>query len=108
MEGATAWNNAPLAPERQAGYNDRAVEPRHSWSEPGRRRIDRCGAALSEDRAGDLAVQDHLMEQANLRAPRRLEPGGVTRAEFIDVLSRFGVSPFQYDAGEVLAEGDDG
>ncbi len=32
------------------------------------------------------------------------ELAGLSRAEFIDALGRFGVSPFQYSAEEALAE----
>lgn len=32
------------------------------------------------------------------------EIAGLPRAEFLNALSRFGVSPFQYDADELIAE----
>ena len=32
------------------------------------------------------------------------EIAGLSRAEFIDVLGRYGVTPFQYDADEILAD----
>ena len=43
-------------------------------------------------------------EMQLLSQSRAAEVAGVSRAEFIDALSRFGVSPFQYDAEEILAE----
>lgn len=33
---------------------------------------------------------------------------GLSRAEFIDALGRFGVSPFQYTAEEIVKEADGG
>lgn len=35
---------------------------------------------------------------------RAAEIAGISRAEFLDALGRFGVSPFQYGADEILAE----
>lgn len=35
---------------------------------------------------------------------RAAEIADISRAEFIDVLSRMGISPFQYDADEVIEE----
>ena len=35
---------------------------------------------------------------------RAAEIAGISRSEFLDALGRFGVSPFQYGAGELLAE----
>lgn len=32
------------------------------------------------------------------------EIAGISRAEFVTALSRFGVSPFQYDADEIIQE----
>jgi predicted HTH domain antitoxin len=32
------------------------------------------------------------------------EIAGISRAEFLTALSRFGVSPFQYDADEIIQE----
>lgn len=31
---------------------------------------------------------------------------GLSRAEFVDALGRFGVSPFQYDANEIIGEAE--
>lgn len=39
-----------------------------------------------------------------LSQERAARVAGVSRAEFLDVLSRFGVSPFQYGADEILEE----
>lgn len=35
---------------------------------------------------------------------RAAEIAGVSRAEFIDALSRYGVTPFQYEADELIEE----
>jgi predicted HTH domain antitoxin len=35
---------------------------------------------------------------------RAAEIAGISRSEFLDALGRFGVSPFQYGADEILAE----
>jgi hypothetical protein len=32
------------------------------------------------------------------------EIAGLSRSEFLTALTRFGVSPFQYDADEIIAE----
>jgi predicted HTH domain antitoxin len=37
---------------------------------------------------------------------RAAEIAGLSRSEFLDVLDRLGVSPFQYEADEILAEAD--
>jgi hypothetical protein len=39
---------------------------------------------------------------------RAAEVAGLSRAEFIAALGRFGVSPFQYGADEILEEADGG
>jgi predicted HTH domain antitoxin len=39
-----------------------------------------------------------------LSQERAARVAGVSRAEFLEVLSRFGVSPFQYGADELLEE----
>lgn len=36
------------------------------------------------------------------------EIAGISRAEFVTALSRFGVSPFQYDANEIAQEASGG
>ncbi len=41
----------------------------------------------------------HLISQA-----KAAEITGVSRAEFLTALTRFGVSPFQYEAGEIVQE----
>ncbi|MPY89937.1 MAG: UPF0175 family protein [Luteitalea sp.] len=52
------------------------------------------------------AVKWYEMRQVSQE--RAAEIAGLSRAEFISALGRFGVSPFQYDAGEVIAEAQDG
>ncbi len=39
---------------------------------------------------------------------RAAEIAGLSRAEFLDALGRFGVSPFQYSAAQVSADADRG
>jgi len=39
---------------------------------------------------------------------RAAEIAGLSRREFIDALGRFGVSPFQYDADEIIREAGGG
>jgi len=41
----------------------------------------------------------HLISQA-----RAAEIAGLSRADFINSLARFGVTPFQYDADEIVEE----
>jgi predicted HTH domain antitoxin len=43
-------------------------------------------------------------EMGRLSQARAAEVAGLSRSEFLTALVRFGVSPFQYDAGEVVAE----
>ena len=42
--------------------------------------------------------------QGTLSQGRAAEISGVSRAEFIGALGRFGVSPFQYSAEEIIEE----
>ena len=66
-------------------------------------------ASLHQDPQGfaremKLAAAAKWYELRLVSQGRAAEIAGLSRAEFIDVLARFGVSPFQYDAGELLEE----
>ena len=43
-------------------------------------------------------------EMGRLSQAKAAEVAGVSRSEFLTTLARFGVSPFQYDADEIVAE----
>lgn len=65
--------------------------------------------ALHEDpstlaRETRIAAAVKWLEMGRLSQGRAAEVAGLPRAEFLGALSRFGVSPFQYDAGEILSE----
>jgi predicted HTH domain antitoxin len=47
-------------------------------------------------------------EMRRLSQAKAAEVAGLSRAEFLSALAQFGVSPFQYDADEIVAEVDDG
>lgn len=69
-------------------------------------------AALREDADGfyremRLAAAVKWYEQGRVSQGRAAEIAGLSRSEFIDALGRFGVSPFQYTAEEVLAEANE-
>lgn len=51
-----------------------------------------------------LAAAVKWFEIGLLSQGRAAEIAGLSRSEFIDSLGRFGVSPFQYGAGEIVAE----
>jgi predicted HTH domain antitoxin len=51
-----------------------------------------------------LAAAVKWYEQKLLSQEQAARVAGVSRAEFLDALGRFGVSPFQYGADEVLEE----
>jgi predicted HTH domain antitoxin len=51
-----------------------------------------------------LAAAVKWYELRMLSQERAAELAGVSRAEFLDALGRFGVSPFQYDAAELEDE----
>lgn len=54
-----------------------------------------------------LAAAVKWYEVGRLSQGRAAEIAGVTRTEFLEALHRFGVSPFQYSAAEILAEAED-
>ncbi len=51
-----------------------------------------------------LAAAVKWYEIRLLSQAKAAEVGGVSRAEFLNALARFGVSPFQYDADEIVRE----
>jgi predicted HTH domain antitoxin len=51
-----------------------------------------------------LAAAVKWYENGMVSQGRAAEIGGVSRAEFIDVLGRFKVTPFQANADELIAE----
>ena len=66
-------------------------------------------AALRKDRE-DFAKEMRLAaavkwyELKLLSQGRAARVAGLSRAEFLDALGRFGVTPFQYDADEIIEE----
>jgi len=54
-----------------------------------------------------LAAAVKWYEQHMVSQGRAAEIAGVSRAEFIDALGRFGVSPFQASVDELIAEAND-
>ncbi len=66
-------------------------------------------ATLRQDPSGfikelRLAAAVKWYEMRLLSQGRAAEVAGISRAEFIHVLGRFGVSPFQSSAEEIIAE----
>ena len=53
-----------------------------------------------------LAAAVKWYELKLLSQERAARVAGLSRAEFLDALGRFGVSPFQYGADELLEEAD--
>ncbi len=53
-----------------------------------------------------LAAAVKWYELKILSQERAAHVAGISRTEFLDALGRFGVSPFQYGADEILEEGD--
>lgn len=51
-----------------------------------------------------LAAAVKWFEMRVVSQGRAAEIAGLSRSEFIDALGRFGVSPFQYGADEIVAE----
>ncbi len=51
-----------------------------------------------------LAAAVTWYAQGSVSQGRAAEIAGISRAEFIDALGRFGVSPFQYSAEEIIDE----
>jgi predicted HTH domain antitoxin len=66
-------------------------------------------SALRQDPAGfvqemRLAAAVKWYEMQRVSQAKAAEIAGVSRAEFLNALVQFGVSPFQYDANEVIEE----
>lgn len=55
-----------------------------------------------------LAAAVKWFELGRLSQGRAAEIAGLSRAAFLEALGRFGVSPFQYTADEVVAEARSG
>ncbi|MBN2391715.1 MAG: UPF0175 family protein [Anaerolineae bacterium] len=51
-----------------------------------------------------LAAAVKWYEMRTLSQAKAAEVAGLTRGEFLTALTRFDVSPFQYDADEIVAE----
>ncbi len=51
-----------------------------------------------------LAAAIKWYEMGRLSQAKAAEVAGITRAEFLAALARYGVSPFQYGADEIVAE----
>ncbi len=55
-----------------------------------------------------LAAAVKWYELRQVSQARAAEIAGISRAEFLTALGRYGVSPFQYDADEVIEEAERG
>jgi predicted HTH domain antitoxin len=53
-----------------------------------------------------LAAAVKWYEMRRVSQGRAAEIAGVSRSEFIAALGQFGVSPFQYEAGEIVEEAE--
>ena len=51
-----------------------------------------------------LAAAVKWYEMHQISQAKAAEIAGLSRSEFLTALTRFGVSPFQYDADEIVAE----
>lgn len=51
-----------------------------------------------------LAAAVKRYEMGILSQSKAAEVAGISRSEFLSALARFGVSPFQYSAEEIVAE----
>jgi predicted HTH domain antitoxin len=54
-----------------------------------------------------LAAAVKWYEVQRISQGRAAEIAGISRAEFIEALGRYGVSPFQQDADEILGDADE-
>lgn len=66
-------------------------------------------ASLREDPVGfvrelRMAAAVKWYEMQRISQGRAAEIAGVSRSDFIEALARFGVSPFQYSAEEIIEE----
>lgn len=70
-------------------------------------------AGLRQDPAGfarelRLAAAVKWYELKQISQERAAEIAGLSRREFVDALSRFGITPFQYRAEDVIREAEGG
>ncbi|RPJ55211.1 MAG: UPF0175 family protein [Dehalococcoidia bacterium] len=66
-------------------------------------------SALKQDPSGfveemRLAAAVKWYEMQRISQAKAAEIAGLSRAEFLKALARFGVSPFQYNAAELIQE----
>jgi predicted HTH domain antitoxin len=66
-------------------------------------------SALRQDPEGfvremRLAAAVKWYEQKKVSQAKAAEVAGLSRSEFITALNQFGVTPFQYDAEEIISE----